>query len=682
MSGFVPSQAIRAESLTSYRAHVDGLRAVSIVSVVAFHVGLPGFSGGFVGVDIFFVISGFLIISQIIEALDEGRFSFAGFWARRVLRIFPPYLLVIVTVALVAPSILVMPVDLEDFGRQVAYSAGMIVNHLFLIQQGYFDGPAEAKVFLNLWSLSVEEQFYLFTPPFMVALYLLIRHARRPGARERVLWVATATVFLASLVACIALSAGPGSRNPAFYLTPLRAWEFVTGGAIGLILPHARRLPQSAQWLLAPAGLVAIAVSVVALSPQLRYPAAYALLPVFGAAAVILGGTLSPANGAARLLATSPFVAIGLLSYAWYLWHWPLISFSRIMSFGERNLWSDLASSIVSLGLAGLTYLAIERPIRRLRKAGGVRLSWRPVIAGATVSVLVATAGWIGFEQLARTASDAIPPKFFAEATADEPVCDLQATGSAADCQALADGRPFGLLIGDSMLLVPRDVAVRAARAANGFMLSSVAPGCAAILGADIFPFDHAQQKNCAATRANTAAVLGQLKQSGQAPHYALLFASWRDARLGGQGSGVPAADQDAVFIEALRRTVVLLQDAGVGRIMVIGPSPVFQRAVPACLTLAERYGVDFEAACALSRATVEKARQPTQTLMLQALTGFGEDVLFLDPVTAFCDAELCRPMIGGQVLLTDKHHLSNAGFQRLIDTFTDDFTWLLGGGR
>jgi peptidoglycan/LPS O-acetylase OafA/YrhL len=673
-----------AERLTAYRPHIDGLRAISILSVVAFHIGMPGFPGGYVGVDIFFVISGFLILSQIVEALDEDRFSFAGFWARRALRILPPYLLVIAAVALVAPFILVMPDDLTDFGRQVAYSAGMIVNHLFLLQQGYFDAPAETKVLLNLWSLSVEEQFYLFAPPFMALLYVLIRRSQRSGARERVLLTSTAIVFLASLIGCIALSAGPGSRNPAFFLTPLRAWEFAAGGAIGLLLPHARRLSLAVQSLLAPAGLFAIAISVFAFSAELYYPSAYALLPVLGASAVILGGILHPQGLAARMLAVSPMVAIGLLSYSWYLWHWPLISFDRIVSFGQHDMLRDLLSAVVSFGLAGLTYIAVERPMRRWRKAAGIRLTWRPVIAGVAASAVVATTGWLGFQSLARGAGDIIPPRYMPAFTSAELVCDLRVAGSAADCLTLAAGRPLGLIIGDSMLLSPRDVIVRAAQAKENLVLSYVSAGCGALLGVDIFVYDQDMQQKCMAMRAGGSRILAELKALGGPPRYALLFSNW-PAYVGGRGagalgvagSGVPAPDQHAFFVETLRSTVRILGDAGVDRVLIIGPTPAFPRSVPACLALADRFGADPEKVCSESRQKIDALLSSTTTLMLQAVAGLPA-VRFIDPIDEFCDADLCRAWAGDDVLLIDNSHLSNAGLQRIVDAHAGDVAWLL----
>src|SRR4051812_35442303 len=156
---FRPAPAVSSARLTAYRPFIDGLRAVSILAVVLYHVGVPGVSGGYVGVDVFFVISGFLIISQIFGALERGSFSFGEFWARRVLRILPPYLLVLVFCMAVAPFVLVMPDEFRQFGREVNRAAAMVINHLFLMQQSYFDTVADTKILLHLWSLAVEEQF-------------------------------------------------------------------------------------------------------------------------------------------------------------------------------------------------------------------------------------------------------------------------------------------------------------------------------------------------------------------------------------------------------------------------------------------------------------------------------------------------------------------------------------------
>src|SRR6186713_2906638 len=159
-----PVGPVIAANITAYRPFIDGLRAVSILVVVLYHVGIPGIEGGYVGVDVFFVISGFLIISQIVAGMHRGTFSFSEFWARRALRILPPYLLVLAVTAALARFVLVMPDEFRAFSREARDAALMIVNHLYLSQQGYFDTGSDSKVLLHLWSLAVEEQFYLVAP--------------------------------------------------------------------------------------------------------------------------------------------------------------------------------------------------------------------------------------------------------------------------------------------------------------------------------------------------------------------------------------------------------------------------------------------------------------------------------------------------------------------------------------
>src|SRR5262245_18698592 len=195
----------RVAALTAYRPFIDGLRAVSILAVVLYHVGIPGFSGGFVGVDVFFVISGFLIISQVIEGLRRGSFSFANFWARRALRILPPYLLVLVFTAAAAPFVLVTPEEFTQFSRELRDAALMLVNHLFLSQQGYFDTAAETKVLLHAWSLAVEEQFYLAASVLLPGAWWLAMRIERPTLQRHLLGWTAAVLFVGSLAGCILL---------------------------------------------------------------------------------------------------------------------------------------------------------------------------------------------------------------------------------------------------------------------------------------------------------------------------------------------------------------------------------------------------------------------------------------------------------------------------------------------
>ena len=371
-----------AVNLTAYHPFVDGLRAVSILAVVLYHVGVPGITGGYVGVDVFFVISGFLIISQIVSELQRGSFTFASFWARRTLRILPPYLLVLAFTVAVAPFVLIMPEQFRALAREARDAPLMLINHLFLGQQGYFDTASDTKPLLHLWSLAVEEQFYLAAPCVLACLWWLPRWVNRPKLREHLLFWTALAVLAGSFAGCVMLTE-VGERNYAFYLAILRAWEFVAGGAVGVLLPLACRLSRQAQVLLAATGLAAIVGAAVFYQPDTIYPSWRAAIPVLGAVAVILSGLADPKTPAIRLLASPPMVWLGLISYSWYLWHWPLLAFARAQNFGGRDFATDMALGFVSLCLAATTSTfwsdrsGAGGKVTASRWAGGL---WSPVL--------------------------------------------------------------------------------------------------------------------------------------------------------------------------------------------------------------------------------------------------------------------------------------------------------------
>jgi peptidoglycan/LPS O-acetylase OafA/YrhL len=304
---------------TRYHPYIDGLRAVAVLSVVLYHVGLPFVPGGFVGVDIFFVISGFLIINQIRAGIASGRFSFADFWARRVVRILPPYLLVVAASVVAAPFILVFADEYRQFGTEVAYSGAMASNFLYLGQEGYFNPARDTKVLLHLWSLAVEEQFYLLAPIIMVLIWKLPTKLRN---------ILIAALLAMSFVGCIYWTSLGGDRNYSFYLAPMRAWEFIIGGLVASLASYVERLPSGIGRSLPIAGLTLIVFSVVMFTTEIPFPSYNAALPVFGAVLVIAGCISAPDVAAARALSMRPIVFIGLVSYAWYLWHWPLLTLS------------------------------------------------------------------------------------------------------------------------------------------------------------------------------------------------------------------------------------------------------------------------------------------------------------------------------------------------------------------
>ena len=676
---FRPAEAVALVRLTEYRPFIDGLRAVSIMAVVAYHLGVPGISGGFIGVDVFFVISGFLIISQIVEGLRHSTFSFGEFWARRALRILPPYLLVLACTVVAASSILVMPDQINEFGKEVGTAAVMVVNHLFLRRQGYFDTAADSKMLLNLWSLAVEEQFYLTAPIIIALIWRLPDWLGHPQLRKPLMYWTSGGVFVLSLAGCVTFTAA--DRNYAFYLAALRAWEFVAGGAVGAILPMASRLPERFNAVLAGAGLAAIVGSAFFYTAEMAYPSWRAAVPVFGATALILGGLAYPKAATVRLLATAPMVWIGLVSYSWYLWHWPLLALGRIASFGERDLGRDAILVLASLALAAATFILVERPIRRWRQQRRKPLGWRPVFAGVTLSCAVAIVGWQSLHASSERIKASLPRRYKLEQIEHVRFCSLELT-TPEQCNAIAGVRPLGLLMGDSHAgLSTWGFNLFASR--HGAALALLAsPACPPMLETKVFIPKHEMAAVCEKLKTDW---LAPIRTGKIRPDFAVLYARWpiytnrNGYPLGPLGADQPAADQAAAFVAGVQQTIADLKSWGVRRILVIGPTPLFERGPAECVYLADRNGLDRAAVCGVPRARARIEADHPSALLSEATAGL-DGVRTIDPFDVFCDAERCMPYSGDSILFSDTNHLSDIGALRLAERHAAEFEWAIGG--
>lgn len=330
-----------------YRREIDGLRALAVVPVILFHAGLSTFSGGFVGVDVFFVISGYLITSILLADLERGDFSIARFYERRARRILPALFLVMACCIPFAWAWM-LPDEWHDFSQSLVAVVLFVSNILFWREEGYFAPVAELKPLLHTWSLAVEEQYYLLFP-----LFLLV--AWRLGPRRVLLMIVG--IALLSLAASEWASRIAAGAN--FYLAPTRAWELLAGSICAFALRG--RAPGANDWL-GLSGIVLILLAIFAFDEKTPFPGLYALVPVVGTALIVLFG--GPGSRTARLLGLRPLVGIGLVSYSAYLWHQPLFAFARLQGLGEPPMVLMLALAVLAMGLAWLSWRFVERPFR------------------------------------------------------------------------------------------------------------------------------------------------------------------------------------------------------------------------------------------------------------------------------------------------------------------------------
>lgn len=332
-----------------FRADINGLRAVAVIAVVLFHFRVTGFSGGFVGVDVFFVISGYLMTRIILGPLAQDRFSVFGFYLARARRIFPA-LAALCALLLLYGWFTLSPMDYKQLAKHAGASLLFFSNQVYWKESGYFDADAHEKWLLHTWSLSVEWQFYLLYPLLIVAVH---RFFRRPSGVTGALW----TVFLASL----AWSAWLAFANPskAFFLLPTRAWEMLAGGLIYVHQDACNRLARKLPWR-EPAGLAAILAASLLLTPDTPWPGLAALLPVVGAALLLLDS-----GGRTRLLGGAPVQAVGRWSYSIYLWHWPIVVWLHQSQSRQHGAWTA-AGMAASVLLGWLSFRLVENPARRL----------------------------------------------------------------------------------------------------------------------------------------------------------------------------------------------------------------------------------------------------------------------------------------------------------------------------
>lgn len=437
-------------SLTAFahRPDIDGLRALAVLPVVAYHAGIRAVGGGFVGVDIFFVISGYLISSLLIREIAAGQFSILRFYERRIRRIFPALFAALIGTAVMAWNYN-LPSELIDISKSAIAAVMSVSNFYFWQQAGYFDGSALSKPLLHTWSLAVEEQFYIVWPLILLLVY---RYARR-HALAATLWLTGISLVFSSIAAYTA-------KDAAYYLVPSRAWELLLGAIVAY---GALPVPRSAigRELYTASALLMIVASVFLINGDMPFPGLVAIPPTLGAAMIIAAGQQWPLTVTGRLLTWKPVTFIGLISYSLYLWHWPIsvYEFNNGMLLGEgADRTRKIAIIVVSIIAATLSWKFIEQPFRTGRFKPAPRpLAWFAAITSSLI-VAVSALAWAreGFPtrfppEAIRMASwlDFKPATMFRDGT-----CFLRAKVGepkvADECVQLAADRKNLLILGDS----------------------------------------------------------------------------------------------------------------------------------------------------------------------------------------------------------------------------------------
>lgn len=425
-----------------YRPDIDGLRAIAVLSVVGFHA-FPGWvRGGFIGVDIFFVISGFLITTIIVENLHNNTFSFSDFYSRRIRRIFPA-LFIILSTCFILGWYALLPDEYKQLGKHISAGAGFVSNLVLWSESGYFDNSGETKPLLHLWSLGVEEQFYLLWP---VIIWLAWKKKLN-----------TASIMLSILLASFCLNIYGIYRNPvaAFYSPQTRFWELSCGSLLAWYSIHNRlaieKISTSRGALLSIVGLILIFLSLLLITQQSPFPGWWALLPVSGTFLVILAG--ANAGGNRILLASRGMVGIGLISFPLYLWHWPLLSFAYILQDQSPNRKIRSVAVLLAIAFAWMTYRFIEIPIRKPngRMSKVVALSSAIIVMGFLGLIAQASNGF-SF-RTGKSAQNVLYEEFKRNDWSKNwhsSGCEEKYLQVSTDCNANSYDPPEILLIGDS----------------------------------------------------------------------------------------------------------------------------------------------------------------------------------------------------------------------------------------
>jgi peptidoglycan/LPS O-acetylase OafA/YrhL len=632
----------------AYRSDIDGLRAIAVAAVVLFHSGVPGFSGGYVGVDVFFVISGYLI-TRLLTGADAASLPMplSAFYVRRARRILPALLLTS-AVSTICATALLLPWDVQRFGKYLAATAVLSSNvPAWLEQADYFDKGILYVPVTHFWSIAVEEQFYLLYPLVVLAVGRFL-----PGRRA----AALAVLAAASFALCVWASQHRPIAN--FFLAPTRAWELLLGAIIasGAVGPIRNYLVNE---LLAAAGLAALLAVICWYVPSLPYPGVYALAPCAATALLILTGGHRPA-WTHRLLSLPPLVFTGLISYSLYLWHLPILLFVAYFRIQTMGPWGSAAALALVYAVAALSWRFVELPFRNrgFLKSSGVFVRW--ALAADVLMLLVGIALWN---------SNGFPGRYPAElADMDRDwaaVSDRMSKCGNVPLESIAAGDlcSFGpaapsarvaLVWGDSHAMVLMPAYEELAKSLDVRVYVAILHSCRPLVDVANMAVDRRRRANC--ERFNTAVTQAVRRLR---PGIVILNARWidEDKDLVPHGN-VPAAPGKTNFMRGVEQTLISI-GSDKRTVCAVLDDPTYPYSIPYAVGMARRRGIPEDFLTVTRADALGQFRGPENDFSMLRQRGALQTIDLKD---ALCSGERCLYEAKGSLLYSDRDHLSVAG--------------------
>ncbi len=660
--------------MIAYRPEIDGLRAIAITSVVLYHTAGAVFTGGYVGVDIFFVISGYLITSIILKEACDDAFSYTNFYARRARRILPALLAMLAFVTLAA-FIVLLPADLVVYSKLLISTLFFGANFNLAATPGYFDANMHENPLLHIWSLSVEEQFYLLWPTLLLLM-------RRKFSRRALTVAVLSLAALSLLFAEVTVHIWPRS---AFFHLPARGWELLAGAVLAMdLLPKTAN--RQAREALSSIGLALMAAPVFLYTKETVFPGFSALPPVAGCALIIYA-TGAGQTKAERFLSWKPVVFTGLISYSLYLWHWPILALASYVVLRPLEPMESLICAGSSILLAVISWQYIEKPFRkRLAIRLGSLVAFKrfsiPALmpsgyAAIGVTIILTVFGTI-FEQARgvpwrypsdiRVLAENVPaPKKIELCTAE-----YRPRGLPIECQ-FGDRSARAILWGDSHGGHYLDAAVKAYGNGRAFMHF----GCMPIAGAKFVSVSGLDlNPACANSSAKTIEEILRLK-----PKIVVIAGRWtkseelpygRELRENGylvDASGILSRlGSRQTFADSIAKTAGIFTKAGI-KVVLLGQVPEMTVSPRRCLALSMRFGLANENCGFVSRKEAER-RQHYVNLALDNVAKANPDVFVFHPFDSMCGDERCEAVKDGKVLYFDSDHLNGDGANWLMEQF------------